>query len=141
MFDDVYDCFRELHEAGYDLYIVSNGNPAVLDSMVERAEIRPFIEDTINADEVETYKPALSFYQHAAEHTGVAPENLVHVATPWYDIYGANNAGCRRFGSTAATIRGKPSTVNPTRSWNRCPHSRRFSSNRRSPRHELFPGR
>jgi len=93
VFDDVYRCFRELDEAGYDMYIVSNGNPAVLDSMVERADIRPFVEDTISADQIETYKPAISFYRHAAERTGTSPESIVHVATPWYDIYGANNAG------------------------------------------------
>lgn len=116
VFDDVYRCFRDLDEAGYDLYIVSNGNPAVLDSMVERADIRPFVEDTISADGIETYKPAGSFYRHAAERTGRSPENIVHVATPWYDVYGANNAGLQsiwvnRRGDPWETFDGKPDQI------------------------------
>lgn len=93
VFEDVYQCFRELDDAGYGLYIVSNGNPAVLDSMIDRAEIGEFIRDTISADEIETYKPAISFYRHAIRRTGTPAEGILHVATPWYDIYGANNAG------------------------------------------------
>lgn len=93
VFDDVSENFRRLDEMGYDLYIVSNGTQDLLRSMVSRAEITEFVDGTISADDVETYKPELEFYRHAVEQTGTPAENIVHVATPWYDIYGAGNAG------------------------------------------------
>lgn len=93
VYDDVYENIRRLDESGYELYIVSNGTQELLESMVTRANIGEFIEDTISADDVKTYKPDIEFYQHAVEQTATSAENIAHVATPWYDIYGANNAG------------------------------------------------
>lgn len=93
VYDDVYESFRNLHEQGYELYIVSNGTPDLLDSMISNADIGEFIADTVSADDVKTYKPDIKFYRHAAEQTNTSAENIVHVAAPWYDIYGANNAG------------------------------------------------
>lgn len=93
VYNDVYSGMKQLTQAGYTLYILSNGNPGVLDSMIERAEIDDLIEGTISADEIEVYKPDPRFYEHAAERTGTPVEEIVHVATPWYDIYGAIHAG------------------------------------------------
>lgn len=93
VYDDVADNFRRLDGMGYDLYVVSNGTQALLESMVARANIGEYVVDTISADDVRTYKPELAFYRHAVAETGTPAENTVHVATPWYDVYGANNAG------------------------------------------------
>jgi len=93
VYGDVRPATRRLADAGYDLYVLSNGNPAVLDPVVERAGIGDLIEGTISADEIETYKPAPRLYEHAAGRAGVPVENVAHVATPWYDVYGAVHAG------------------------------------------------
>jgi len=93
VYDDVYENIRRLDEHGYDLYIVSNGTQELLESMVSGANIGEFIQETISADDVKTYKPEVEFYQHAVERMATSPENIAHVATPWYDIYGANNVG------------------------------------------------
>ncbi|WP_256943966.1 HAD-IA family hydrolase, partial [Halobacterium hubeiense] len=70
VFDDVRSGLEALTEASYDCYVVSNGNPEMLDSMVEHADIGDLIEDTVSADEVETFKPAAELYRHAAARTG-----------------------------------------------------------------------
>lgn len=93
VYEDVYPGMEQLVDSGYTLYVLSNGNPAVLDSMIERAGIGDLIEDTISAEEIEAYKPDPRIYEHAAERIGTPIENVVHVATPWYDIYGAIHAG------------------------------------------------
>lgn len=93
VFEDVRLSMERLSDLGYDLYIVSNGDPNILDSMVSKAEIGDLLEDTISADEIESYKPDSAIYEHTSERTGTPLENIVHVATPWYDIYGADNAG------------------------------------------------
>lgn len=93
VFEDVTESFERLDAAGYDLYVVSNGEPELLDAIVEGADIGEQVIDTISADEIETYKPDAAIYRHAAERTETPIENVVHVATPWYDVYGAMYAG------------------------------------------------
>ena len=75
------------------MYVLSNGNPEMLSSMVEHAAIGDLIEDTISAHEIETFKPHTSLYEHAADRTDTPVENVVHVAGPNFDVQGAIHAG------------------------------------------------
>lgn len=116
VFDDVRDSFEALVEADYDPYILSNGDPDLLEAMVDRADIGEFVVDTISASEIRTYKPDVEFYRHAEKRTDTAAERAVHVATPWYDIYGAANAGMQtvwvnRMGDPWERFEGEPDAV------------------------------
>jgi 2-haloacid dehalogenase len=93
VFSDVRDGIERLRDGGYDVYVLSNGNPEMLASMVEHAAIQDLITDTISADEVERFKPAPPIYRHGAARTGTAIDRLVHVAGPSFDVLGAMNAG------------------------------------------------
>ena len=93
VFDDVRASIERLHEAGYDTYVLSNGNPEMLDSMVDHAGIEDLIVDTISADELETFKPEPELYRHAAGRTGTPIDELVHVSALWFDVQGAIHAG------------------------------------------------
>ncbi|EMA55178.1 MULTISPECIES: haloacid dehalogenase type II [Halococcus] len=93
VFDDVRDGIERLREGGYDCYVVSNGNPAMLDSMVEGAEIGDLLEDTISADEIRTFKPDSEIYRHAAGRTGTPIDEIAHVSAGWFDVQGAMHAG------------------------------------------------
>jgi len=93
VFDDVRDGLEALTDAGYDCYVVSNGNPEMLASMVEHAGIGDLLEDTVSANEVETFKPAAELYRHAAARTGTPIDQIVHVTAGWFDVLGAGHAG------------------------------------------------
>jgi 2-haloacid dehalogenase len=93
VFDDVRDAIERLTDAGYPCYVVSNGNPEMLDSMIEHADLTALIEDTVSADEVHTFKPAAEIYRHAAGRTGTPIEEIAHVTAGWYDVLGARHAG------------------------------------------------
>ena len=93
VFDDVRDGIERLRASGYDCYVLSNGNPEMLDSMVEHADIGALIEDTISADEAETFKPAAEIYRHAAARTGTPITEIAHVTAGWFDVMGARHAG------------------------------------------------
>jgi 2-haloacid dehalogenase len=93
VFADVRDGIERLRDAGYPCYVVSNGNPEMLASMVEHAGIGDLLEDTISADEVETFKPDAELYRHAAARTGTPIEMIVHVTAGWFDVMGAQHAG------------------------------------------------
>jgi 2-haloacid dehalogenase len=93
VFDDVRDGVGRLVDAGYDCYVVSNGNPEMLASMVDHAGIEDLISETISADAVETFKPAAELYRHAAVRTETPVEKTAHVTAGWFDVMGARHAG------------------------------------------------
>jgi 2-haloacid dehalogenase len=95
VFDDVAESVRRLADAGYEPHILSNGEPDLLASIVERAGIGEDLVDTISAHEIRSYKPDAAIYELAAERTGTPIEGIAHAATPWYDVYGAMGAGAQ----------------------------------------------
>ncbi|MFW5973901.1 MAG: haloacid dehalogenase type II [Natrialbaceae archaeon] len=92
-FEDVRPGLTRLRDAGYPVYVVSNGSPEMLESMVDSAGIDEVIEDTISADEVERFKPEPEIYRHAAARTGTPIDRIAHVAGPSFDVQGAKSAG------------------------------------------------
>jgi len=93
VFDDVREGIERLREAGYDCYVISNGDPEMLASMVDHAGIEGLIEDTVSADEVATFKPNAALYRHAAARTGTPIAGIAHVTAGWFDVLGASHAG------------------------------------------------
>jgi 2-haloacid dehalogenase len=93
VFEDVHGGLERLRDAGYDCYVVSNGDEEMLDSMVEHADIDDLIEAAINADEVQRFKPAPDLYRHAPDRIGTPVENVAFVAAGWWDVPGAMHAG------------------------------------------------
>jgi 2-haloacid dehalogenase len=93
VFDDVRGAIERLTDAGYPCYVVSNGNPEMLDSMIEHANLTDLIEDTVSAHEIRTYKPATEIYRHAAARTGTPIDEIAHVTAGWFDVLGAIHAG------------------------------------------------
>lgn len=93
VFDDVRAAIERLDGAGYPCYVVSNGNPEMLDSMVEHADIGDLIRDTVSAHEVRTFKPAAEIYRRAAARTGTPIDEIAHASAGWFDVQGAMHAG------------------------------------------------
>lgn len=93
VYDDVREGMERLREAGYDLYVLSNGTPEMLDSMVEHAEIGSPLEDTISAEEVGVFKPEAEIYEHGADRADTPVENVAFVSGGWWDVPGAIHAG------------------------------------------------
>lgn len=93
VFGDVRDGIERLRDGGYDCYVVSNGNPEMLDSMVGGADIGDLLEDTVSADEIRTFKPDSAIYRHAAARTGTPIDGIAHVSAGWFDVQGAMHAG------------------------------------------------
>lgn len=93
VFEDIHDGLKRLTDSGYDCYIVSNGTPEMLESLVEQADIGEYIEETISADEVRIYKPAPEPYRQAAARTGTPIREIAHIAAGWWDVRGAIHAG------------------------------------------------
>ena len=96
VFDDVAPGLGRIVDAGFDVYIVSNGSPAMLDHLVEAADLEEVVTDAVSADEVETYKPDAEIYRHAAARTGAPIDRILHVSGgSMRDVWGAKHAGMR----------------------------------------------
>jgi len=118
-FGDVVDGMARLADAGYDLYVVSNGSPPMLETMVAGAGVGESLADTISADEVATYKPEPAIYRHAAARTGTPIDRIVHASAGWFDVAGARHAGAsgawiNRAGDPPERFGGEPDLVAET---------------------------
>lgn len=92
-FDDVTDGFSQLANGGYDLGVISNGDPPMLESLVRVTGIEELLSATVSADEIERHKPAQELYEHAARRLDVAPSKVIHVSNGYVDVQGAIHAG------------------------------------------------
>ena len=96
VFDDVTDGIERLADAGYEVSVLSNGTPEMLEHLVAAADLEGTIARTISADEVETYKPDPAIYRHAADRIGTPIEEILHVSGGRLrDVWGAKHAGMR----------------------------------------------
>lgn len=93
VFPDVRDGVARLREAGYETLVLSNGNPEMLATMVDGADLGDLLTDTVSADEIETYKPSPALYEHAAKRAGVPVSRVTHVSAAQFDVQGARAAG------------------------------------------------
>jgi len=112
-FEDVTEGFRRLDTAGYSPSVLSNGDPAMLESLVESTGIAEHVDTVVSADEIQTFKPEPALYEHAAERVGTPIGNVAHVAAHWMDVQGAGHAGMQgvwidRAGEPWPTFDGEP---------------------------------
>lgn len=94
-FDDVRRGMERLADAGYTLAILSNGDPEMLESLVETTETDDLLETTVSAEEIETFKPDARLYEHAADRLDTPIDELLHVGAGWGDIIGCTHAGAQ----------------------------------------------
>jgi 2-haloacid dehalogenase len=92
-FADVKPAMEALRDAGYGVGIVSNGNPAMLESLRRSLGVCDLVEVAVSADEVKRYKPAVEVYEHAADRFGTTTDAVCHVANGAADVMGAKHAG------------------------------------------------
>jgi 2-haloacid dehalogenase len=93
VFGDVRDGLEIIRDAGYEIHILSSGDPELLDSLIDHTDLTDVITSVISADEIQVYKPERELYEYAADQIGVPLGNLVHVTASWSDVNGALNAG------------------------------------------------
>jgi len=92
-FADVREGLQRLRDGGYPVYVISNGNPEMLESMIETAQLGDVVEDAISVHEIEIFKPDAEVYRLAAGRTGTPIRKIAHAARPTFDVQGAKSAG------------------------------------------------
>lgn len=94
-FPDVVPALRALGGMGYELAVLSNGTPSMIDKCLGNSGLSEFFGQRISAHEVRVFKPSPLVYQHAAGRLAV-PAGLIRLVTSnAFDSVGASAAGLR----------------------------------------------
>jgi 2-haloacid dehalogenase len=115
-FPEVPDALRRLKERGLRLAILSNGTPAMLDSLVKSAKLDDLFEAVLSVEEVGVFKPHPKVYQLALERLRLPAGAISFQSSNAWDAYAASAFGlkvvwCNRAGQPPERLPGKPDRV------------------------------
>jgi 2-haloacid dehalogenase len=96
-FPEVAEVLGELKARGKRLGILSNGNPAMLASVVAAAGLTPLFDHLISVDAVRQYKTAPAAYRLGGEILGLPADRILFVSSNAWDAVGAKWFGYRTF--------------------------------------------
>jgi 2-haloacid dehalogenase len=85
--------FQTLKAAGIHIFALSNGALATSQKILEKASLIAFVERVISVEDIRVFKPRREIYLHAAQIVGVAPADMMLIATHAWDVHGAKRAG------------------------------------------------
>lgn len=98
---DVQPGLKRLHAAGVRLVALSNGRRSSVELLLERGGVSKVVEQCLSVEEVRRWKPASEPYRYAVDRCGVAPEQMMLVATHPWDTVAPSAPGWPPAGSTA----------------------------------------
>ena len=81
--------------SSYRLALASSSNRAVIDAVLEEAELRPYFDVTVSSEEVARGKPAPAVFLEAARRLGVDPRACAAIEDSDNGIRAAHAAGMR----------------------------------------------
>ena len=114
------DCYSEVPEAlsklkarGFEIAILSNGTPAMLEAAVNNSGLKALIAKIFSIEEVGVFKPDPRVYQIAVDRLNLKPEEIVFQSSNAWDASGASAFGFKvawinRFGQSEERLPGRP---------------------------------
>lgn len=112
-FPEAPDALRRLRARGLRLAILSNGTPAMLDSLVKHAKLDDVFEDVLSVESVGAYKPHPKVYQLALDRLRLPADAISFQSSNAWDAYAASAFGmkvvwCNRAGQQPERLPGHP---------------------------------
>lgn len=112
-FPEVPGVLRRLKQAGYPVAILSNGSPAMLNAVVESADLGGVLDAVLSVEDVGVYKPHRSVYQLAVDRLGVPASQIAFQSSNAWDAHAASAFGmqvvwCNRYNQTRERLPGAP---------------------------------
>ena len=92
-FPDAVESLAGLREAGYGCWVLSNGDPGMLERLSETAGLSPHLDGLVSADEVRTFKPDPRVYENGADRLDRGIGECRLVSSNAWDVAGAAQAG------------------------------------------------
>jgi len=92
-FDDVKRGLTQITDAGYEVFILSDGDRDMLENILETPGIGEHISGMVSASDIGFYKPDPQLYRHAATRVQTPVTRIAYVSASWYDVLGAMACG------------------------------------------------
>ena len=112
-FPEVSAMLKRLKSAGLKTAILSNGSPAMLDAVVDKAAIGDLLDAVLSVELVGVSKPHPKVYQLAVDRLAVPAVAISFQSSNAWDAYAASAFGmrvvwCNRYGQPPERLPGKP---------------------------------
>lgn len=116
VFPEVPDALRRLKARGLRLAILSNGTPAMLDSLVKSAKLDDLFDMTLSVEQAGFFKPHPKVYQLALDRLHLPADAISFQSSNAWDAYAASAFGmkvvwCNRSRQPPERLPGVPDRV------------------------------
>lgn len=92
---DVVPALQKLHQAGFQLYTLTNSTREGVKSQMAHAKLDPYLAGRLSVEEIAMYKPQQHVYRWAARRVGTPVAECMMIAAHGWDVAGAMAAGMR----------------------------------------------
>ena len=92
-FPEVKDVLNKLKERNYNLAILSNGTPSLLNELVKSNNIENIFDDIFSIEDVGIYKPDSRVYDIPTKKYQIQKNEVVFLSANTWDISGGGNYG------------------------------------------------
>jgi 2-haloacid dehalogenase len=112
-FSEVPETLRAIRERGLKTAILSNGSPAMLETLVQRSGLGAMFDVVLSAEMVGVFKTHPKVYQLALDSLGLPARAISFQSSNAWDAYGASDFGmrvvwCNRYGQRRERLPGAP---------------------------------
>jgi 2-haloacid dehalogenase len=110
---EVPGALSELKTRGFEIAILSNGTPTMLEAAVKNSKLEEMIPQIFSVETAGVFKPDPRVYQIAVDEMSLKPEEIVFQSSNAWDAAGAAAFGFKvawvnRFGQSPERLPGKP---------------------------------
>jgi len=112
-YPEVKDLLKRLKQRGLKTGILSNGNMKMLNSAVDNANLREYLDEILSVEECKIYKPSSKVYDLVKIKMQISKENVLFFSSNAWDMHAASNYGFKtiwvnRFNTKLERLPGKP---------------------------------
>ena len=112
-YPEVNDLLKKLKQRGLMTGILSNGSMKMLNSAVDNANIREYLDEILSVEECKIYKPSSKVYDLVKIKMQISKENVLFFSSNAWDMHAASNYGFKtiwvnRFNAKLERLPGKP---------------------------------
>ena len=112
-YPEVNDLLKKLKQRGLKTGILSNGSMKMLNSAVDNANIREYLDRILSVEECKIYKPSSKVYDLVKIKMQISKENVLFFSSNAWDMHAASNYGFKtiwvnRFNTKLERLPGKP---------------------------------
>ena len=112
-YPEVPDALSELKTRGFEVAILSNGTPTMLEAAVSNSGLETVISKIFSVERAGVFKPDPRVYQIAVDELNLKPAEIVFQSSNAWDALGAAVFGFRvawvnRFGQNPERLPGRP---------------------------------